>query len=104
MAPLFARLILPERIAFVCAGAICVHAGPDQPSQKLVSLLFLYCSCHPLMDQDRLKGVAANQGIGGGNLHPYAVPTFARSVWTTRTGLGHDLAGCSTGYPWGKDR
>ena len=44
MAPLFARLILPERIAFVCAGAICVHAGPDQPSQKLVSRLFLSSS------------------------------------------------------------
>jgi hypothetical protein len=44
MAPLFAKLILPERIAFVCAGAICVHAGPDQPSQKLVSLLFLSSS------------------------------------------------------------
>jgi len=35
---------LPERIAFVCAGAICVHAGPDQPSQKLMSLLFLSSS------------------------------------------------------------
>src|SRR5215218_1646006 len=87
MAPLFVRLTSPERIAFVCVGAKHVHPGPGQPDQKLLSL----SSSSPSCGSGPLTGCLSEPGSQGGGSTHGTVLSFARSVWTTLTGVGHRL-------------